>query len=82
MNEQQADSWYEEQKQKLTDRFLAKVERGENRDKAKEEFSRSFKRLHAQYEHEMNDAFLLRKWRAKTIGAEKGWHNVVEFFRG
>lgn len=81
MNEQEIDSWYEERKEVLMERYLLALEKGANREAQRQMYSKAFKRLHEEYEKQMRESMTLQQWRDKMKSTEKSWKGVVGFFR-
>jgi hypothetical protein len=49
MEEDEVESWYEEQKQKLSDDYLDQLDKKMDRDKAAEEYTKKFNNLNVKY---------------------------------
>ncbi len=81
MIEQEIDTWYEEEKEKLVDKYLAELEHSKNADAARLHFGAAFKKLHASYERRMEEMIALDRWRRSLIPLDNTWKGVVSFFR-
>jgi hypothetical protein len=49
MEEEEVESWYEDEKQKLLDAYLEQLEKGANRETEEQNYTKKFELLNAQY---------------------------------
>ena len=81
MNEQEIDSWYEESKEKLVEKYMLALEKKKDHEKAKADFTRKYKAIHFEYEKRMKEIVIMTKLQGKINPAETKWRGIVSFFR-
>ncbi len=50
MDEEEIDAWYEERKDKLTERYRQKIDKSKDKEKLKKDYRSKMEALHRQYE--------------------------------
>ena len=71
MDLEEIDSWYEEKKEALAEKYKKSLAQGKNSEKAKKEFEKSFARLHKKYEN------ISDKGIKKELKSHFFWHRVA-----
>ncbi|MEM3373999.1 MAG: hypothetical protein QW757_01865 [Candidatus Woesearchaeota archaeon] len=54
MEDDEIENWYDEEKEKLTEKYKILIEKSKNKEKTEKEFKKELDELHKKYEYIMN----------------------------
>jgi hypothetical protein len=78
MNEEEIEAWYEEEKEKLDEKFLKGLKSKKNHDKVKAEYGKKLKKLIKEYENKYSLLWKKEKFDNKVVKPIKVFNKNLE----